>query len=40
VPLVWWLSFKLFLFWLLAVSISLLRHRDLQASNSPYAPVT
>jgi hypothetical protein len=31
VPLVWWLSFKLFLFWLLAVSTSLLRHRELRA---------
>jgi hypothetical protein len=31
VPIVWWLSLKLFLFWLVAVSISLLRHRELLA---------
>ena len=40
VPLVWWLSFKLFLFWLLAVSISLLRHRDLRAPKSQRMPAT
>ena len=40
VPLVWWLSFNLFLRWLLAVNISWLRHRELRASNSQYAPVT
>jgi hypothetical protein len=40
VPPVWWLSFKLFLFWLLAVSISLMRHRDLRAPNSQRASVT
>jgi hypothetical protein len=40
VPLVWWLSFKLFLFWLLAVSISLVRHRDLRTPNSQHAHAT
>jgi hypothetical protein len=29
VPIVWWVSLKLFLLWLVAVSISLLRHREL-----------
>jgi hypothetical protein len=29
VPILWWVSLKLFLFWLLAISISLLRHREL-----------
>lgn len=37
VPFVWWVSVKLFLFWLLAVSISLMRHRELLTLRSERA---
>jgi hypothetical protein len=38
VPILWWVSLKLFLFWLLAVSISLLRHRELLALGPDRTP--
>jgi hypothetical protein len=38
VPIVWWASLKLFLLWLLAVSISLLRHRKLLALGLDRTP--
>lgn len=38
VPFVWWISVKLFLFWLLAISISLMRHRELLMLRSERTP--
>jgi hypothetical protein len=38
VPILWWLSIKLFLLWLLAVSVSLLRHRELLALGLDRTP--
>jgi hypothetical protein len=38
VPIVWWVSLKLFLLWLVAVSVSLLRHRELLALGLDRTP--